>query len=317
MVGGNACPLDGRCFKPLIMGVFLLTAFITYLSTSRETKKWKLNNMPKETVGKIPEFDDGGAPAPSTGKEEVKETDVEETPVEETETPAELPAETKPTEEPVETPVEPVVETDVGEDADKLKNELEGLRREREGIMTEIVGLRKDRRILKEEPETPVTVVEDPLKGVHQDDIATVEKIVKAKGYVKKDDVLKENYQTLKQDATDEFLEAFPEYKPENDKNDTLWNSLSKQLKLYYREPERDGHYKKIMFEILKKAHQDISKPISEQGTDTKKRIETAGAGGGGKPSSSSAKPVDMHSDKAEHLRQGGWSEEEIKVILK
>lgn len=252
--------------------------------------------MTENIIKSVPEFTSDETPGGSAGIKEVKEAELEKVQEEEKETPTEPPADIKPGGEPV---------GDTGE----LMKQIQGLQGEKEKLLQEIQGLRGSRRELKQEQINKVEEKLDDLKDLHPDDIAVIEKVIRAKGYVTKEDVEKKIYEDIKQDELNKFLSKYPEYKPENDKNDINWNALQRELG-YYRLP-KDPHQ---LSEILERAHRSISKTSSDHSIiEKKQKLETAGVGVGGAQRSSSKKTLEPH--KREELRRGGWSEEEILKI--
>ena len=244
--------------------------------------------MSKEIVGKIPEFTDEA----SEESEEVKESLIGSSIEEEKETPTELPAEEEPAEED---------EKLQGEDTEKLANQ--GLLSQREKLLTEIQGLRKERRGIREQKDEPL-VVEDKLDDIDPEYTQTIERVIKARGYITKEESSKLSGDANRKAKLDEFLEKYPEYKPENDINDVNWNALQKELEWLNKpsDPQRFA-------QVLQKAHNAISKPTkSDRST---KKLETARLGSGGvKRSSSQTSPLTEKQKNA--YRNGGWSEEEI-----
>ena len=251
-------------------------------------------------IGKVPEFTSDESEG---AEQEVKQATTDEVVPEEKETPTEPPTDTKPVEESDSLP-------DV--DTRELESQVQGLQEERKKLLQEIVTLRGQRREIKQEELVKVQEKIDELKDLHPEDVTTLERVLKAKGYVTKEETNRMYYEAVKQQELESFLEKFPEYKAENDPNDTNWNALQRELK-YYRMPENPHGIK----EVLSKAHQIISRNSGDRGTEVKKRqVEVASMGGGGTqrstPTRQSLDPV-----KRDILSRGGWSEEEILKIEK
>lgn len=268
--------------------------------------------MPKEVVGKIPDFSEGGtlSSEEGTGTEEVKEPLVE-TPEEgdntedvivEKETPPDLPMETKPAEE---------GQKPQGENTEELDTDNQGLLSQREKLLAEIRDLRSDRRELRGQKKEPLIVEQkqDTLDDIDPEYAKTIERVIKAKGYVTKDESNKTSYESIKKVKLDEFLEKYPEYKPENDPDDINWNSLQKELSLY--KMPSDPHSLEV---VLKKAHSAISKPAKGGRATNPKKLETARLGSGGEKRPSSQTKCLTETQKNVY-RNGGWSEEEIKDL--
>lgn len=267
--------------------------------------------MPKEKVGKIPEF---------TSDETLGETQ-EEVKQEEKETPSEPSIEEKPAEETSDgseaekTPEEETSE-DTGEEPEESEElkAVQGLQEEKEKLLTDIRDLRGQRRDLRSEETKEVTAqAKDELKDLHPDDVKTIDRIIQARGYVSKDELNKKFYETVKQEELNKFLDKYPEFKPENDPEDKNWTAFQEELK-YYRMPENPHQVSKV----LEKARKSISVPSSDRSIAqaSQKRMETAGVGAKG--GASKASPLQSFDPQdVDAMSRGGFSIEEIKEILK
>lgn len=246
-------------------------------------------------INMVPEFtnDEGTGVAESATETLVDETIVEK------ETPAETPT--------VETPAEsdkPEVRDDSG-----LHKQVQGLQEERVKLLKEIQELRGQRREIKKEELKTVDEKLDELTDVNPEDVKVIDKILKSKGYITKQESQKMFYESVKQEKLNGFLEEFPEYKPENDPNDLNWNALQREIGWFA--PPTDP---KAWGTLLRKAHKEIAKAPTDRNVEVKKQqLKTAGVGSGGVQRSSSHKSLDP--DKRAALERGGWSEEEIKQI--
>ena len=248
----------------------------------------------------IPEF------TKDEGIEEVKETIVETAVEEVKETPTELPAEEKPAEE--------VLETSKVDDTrnTELEKAVQGLQNERADLLKEIQDLRGTKREFKQVELEKVQDKFDELKDLHPEDITLVDRILRSKGYMTKEEASKMFYKAVEGEELNKFLVKYPEYKPENDPNDLNWNSLQKELS-FYRMPD-DPH---LVNEVLERAHRAITKVSGDRNISIKKRqAEVAGVGSGGAPRSSSPK-ITLDSRKRMMLEQGGFTEEDISNIEK
>lgn len=237
----------------------------------------------------VPEFtEDAGVVG------EVKQTTEPQEPVvEEKETPAELPAE--------ETQVEQ-------KPNDEIAKQLEGLKEERTKLLQEIQALRGQRREIKREELTNVDKQIDELKDVNPDDVKTIDKILRAKGYLTKEESQRMYFESVKNEKVNEFLEKYPEYKPENDPNDLNWNALQREFSIYATPSDP-----KLIFDRLERAHRSIAKPVDHAVEVKKQQLKTAGVGSGGTQRAPSRKSLDP--DKRSALERGGWTEEEIRSI--
>src|SRR5581483_10145847 len=181
-------------------------------------------------VGSIPEFTQDSAS--ETGAEELKKTTGDEPVVEETATP-EIPAE-KPadgTEIPVgedTTEPQPVVQAPVQPDP-----ALKGLQEERVKLIKEIAELRGQKREIKKQELATVDHQIDELKDLNPDDIKVIDRVMRAKGYMTKEEKNQMSYKAVEQDELGKFLNKYPEYKPENDPGDVKWTQLQNELGLY------------------------------------------------------------------------------------
>ena len=256
--------------------------------------------MPDDrTVGRLPEFttDEG-----VTKEEEVKEVIPPEGEIpDEKDTQSEPPADNQPG-------------TPVGaDDATSKEREIEGLQREKEKLLRQIVELKGQRREIKQEEIRKIDDKIDNLEDINKNDLDIMERVLKAKGYMTREESNKLLYEKIKDEELNGFLEKYPEYKPENDPNDTNWSLLQSELR-YYRSPDDP----KQIRQILERAHRSVSKPTLGDRTAQqvkKHNIAVASTGAGGSQRSSSGKSLDPA--KRLMLAQGGWSEEEIKNIEK
>ena len=257
-------------------------------------------------IGKVPEFtsEDDVNIQEVKGIEEVKESATEEIAEGEKETPSEPPAEEKPVEQ-----ADNLRDDDTRE---KFEKQILGLQEERKRLLQEIVTLRGQRREIKQEELLKIEQKMDELKDLHPEDVQTLERILKAKGYVTKEEASRMYYDSVRQQELDKFLEKYPEYKAENDPNDINWNGLQRELK-DFRMPENPHDISRV----LEKAHRAISRISSDRDTETKKRqVEVASMGGGGVQRSPSTRQS-LDPQKRAMLEHGGWSEEEILKIEK
>lgn len=261
--------------------------------------------MADNKVGAIPEFSsDGtqpeGAVEAANNEEGTDAPEVDGQPTRTVDTP-----ETPPEQKPVPSPAEPPPVDDPRE------KQIQGLESEKAKLLDEIKALRGTRREIKQDQIDKVTTEIDELKDVNPEDTAIVEKILRSKGYIRKDEVSKMHYESVKQDELDSFLEKYPEYRPENDPNDVNWNALQRELG-YYRMPDNP----KLIRNVLERAHKALGKPATPDAQVQKRRVETAGHGSGGVQTP--AQQPDVRTLSAEQkiaLKQGGWTDAEIKKM--
>lgn len=249
------------------------------------------------TLNMVPEF----TPEEPMVQEKVQPLEPP-TEVEEKETPSEPPAEEKPVLE-----GEPSQSVDTGE----LEKQVQGLQTEREKLLGEIRDLRGQRREIKQQELQKVDSKIDELKDIHPEDAALIDKVLRSKGYITRQESHEMFYKAVENDKISQFLNKFPEYKPENDPNDLNWNALIREFQIY-RKPD-DPHQIGL---LLERAHQAIAKPAGGQEIPAKRQqLKTASVGSGGIQRSSSGKTLDE--DKRAMLIHGGWSKEEISKIEK
>ena len=136
------------------------------------------------------------------------------------------------------------------------------------------------------------------------------EATAKKKGYVKKEELEQQTYKQTTDSVLNDFLNSHPEYKPENDEGDVLWNRLHSKLSVY-GVPKDPEAYK----DLLNLSHGKVfpKKEIDRESiAASQNKINTASKSGG-KPQVS-AKPL-----KNAHLSPYliGFSDEEKAEILK
>lgn len=264
--------------------------------------------MAKEVVGRIPDFADE--------KEETAKSEAEETEVKSDEDKTE-PEQEKDT--PSETSTdENQPEAEVKGKGDDVKSAISGLEAQRAKLLKEIRELRGARREAKQAQIDKVDEDIDNLSDLNADDVAVVERVLKAKGYVRKDEVQELTYEQIKTQALDKFLDIHPEYRPENDPDDERWQQLQDELSLYQRpaDPQKIG-------ELLEKAHRVITPSDYQKPKDQRpergaieKRLDIARAGSGGQKTNTGAGNK-FDSAKREMLRRGGWSDADIAEMEK
>lgn len=239
---------------------------------------------------------------PTVGATEVAEQETVEKDTQ-SDTPSDIEAEK-------EVSTEKPVEND--DNTDSLVKQVQGLKSEKEKLLDEIKTLRGTKREIKQEELNRVNDKLEDLKDVNPDDVSLIEKVLRAKGYVSKAEVEKMSYEAIKNDELNKFLDEFPEYKPTNDPNDINWNALQREFGLY-----RAPSDARQIGELLRRAHKNIAKTTSDQGTEIKRQaVKTASVGGG----SSQRSPVRKSSNPrlAELIKSGalqGFTDEELAKI--
>ena len=93
------------------------------------------------------------------------------------------------------------------------------------------------------------------LKRYDSEELKNLEEVVdvlaEKKGWVRKGDLQKENYNTVANDQLESFLAEHTEYLPENDTDNTLWESFKSEFALY-KQPENPKEFKRIFNKIHK-----------------------------------------------------------------
>lgn len=256
--------------------------------------------MAENIVGTIPEFTQDSSPAEPV-IEEVKQPTGDEPVLDEKETP-ELPAE-KPTDiVSVDTTEPPVVQ---GTDTKDVA--ISSLQTERVKLLREIAELRGQKREVKRDQLAQVDKQIDELKDLNPQDVTIIERVLRSKGYMTKEESTQMFYKAVENEEVNKFLDKYPEYKPENDPNDANWSILQKELG-FYKLPSDP----KLIGQILERAHKGVVKvPSGPSLPIQQRRIQVASSGSGGtqRPSSN---VFTFDADKRAMLRQGGFSDEEI-----
>lgn len=246
-----------------------------------------------DTIGKIPEFTEDETT--DVVPEEVKEPEPQAE--EETETPV------PPTEKPLAESEEESPELDI-------VNAIKGLQEERVKLLREVTELKGQRRHIREEKSAVVQDKIDELKDLHPQDVEIIERVLKAKGLMTREEADKMFYEAVKDEELNKFLENYPEYKSENDPEDANWNALQREL-AYYRMP--DSPHK--IADILERSHRNIVRVPSDLNLPQKKRqVELASVGSGGTQRSA---PSSMKLAPEKRAMLKGFTEEEIQEMEK
>lgn len=144
----------------------------------------------------------------------------------------------------------PVVETPKKPSAKAMLEPIESIEATKARLLKEVEDLRIERRGYKEAPfqeqsKDPLFVKkddEDLLKDVNAQDVDLIEKVLRAKGYVPKEEINKElsakEYHTSVKSFTESWLESNPEFKPENDPEDEKWNQINAYATKYFSKPK-------------------------------------------------------------------------------
>ena len=256
------------------------------------------------------------------------EEDIEET--EEKETPEESSTENKPDESEEEETKEEVDDSEKEKEIAGLEKELEKLDkdnslydekiRELRELITEKRSQRREKKNLMKDVEIPPEEESNSLSDIDQETLNILDRYTKAKGLVPISEVEKRLYATEHTKAEQRFYDRHPEYKPENDVNDTLYTALSNELSLFVQ-PKSPVEIEKVFEKAHKlvqerypskfKPSRDSSKDITKEERIKKARLGSSG--GGATPTTKNSK---INSKQVEILRSSGWSEEDIKELI-
>lgn len=267
--------------------------------------------MEKQVIGSIPEF----STDETSGEEEELKPEMtvapesgaeaaEKSAEEEKETPPALPTEEQPAS---------VLEREQGDDTGDLREqlhvEIEGLKDARRELIHELQELRGQKREVKKEEIAQVEEKIDQLEDVNSDDVALIDRILKAKGYISQQGVQQMLSEARKQDEFLKFAKEFPEYSEVNDPDRRKFGPLLRELDLY-RDPKDAAEWGML----LRRAHREVmgTRISSDRDTAVKKQqANLAGVGSGGIQRSSSVKS--FNPKRRAQLVLGGWSEEDIQ----
>lgn len=227
-------------------------------------------------------------------------------PVVETETPTVPPTDDKPVDS---EPYKPESNVDTSE----LERQVAGLRADKNKLIHELKQVRgqiqNQKRNLKNELVLDKKeIIPDALEDIHPQDVELIEKVLRSKGYVTREEAQKMSYKAIQDEELKKFLEEFPEYKEENDVNDLSWNTLQRAISIYASPTNPRG-----WAEVLRRAHRDIAQVPSDATPLAAKRqqLKTAGVGaGGGVQKSSPRKSFDP--ERKAMLKHGGFTDEDI-----
>jgi hypothetical protein len=201
------------------------------------------NEEPAAPAEGAPENTEEGTPAEEKNDEPAEEEEAES---EETDEPAEGEPEKKEPEAladgTVETPREKA-----------LRLELADTRRELSGKRTrEFLG--GEKKAEGAAPAANATV----LSKYKKEDIDTLKEVLPViadeLGYARKGDIQQSDYDKQASSQVDAFIEKHPEYKPENDKGNVLWQRLVNEFNNTYQKPKNPLAYGKL----LERVHSDI-----------------------------------------------------------
>lgn len=172
---------------------------------------------------------------------------------------------------------------------------------------------------LSQPVKLPQKIDAELLKDVNPKDVEIVEKILQAGGYVKKDELQRENYETVKKQQVSEFIKKHPEYHPDNDPGDTKWTALRSEFNLYKLPKDAVK-----LGELLERAHKSLGGSIEDSSARlniqkakkilAQKKVNKVGQSSSS-GSSGSGKAKNVAPDKLKHFLKG-YSDEELHDLV-
>ena len=254
---------------------------------------------------------------PTEEKEAVVDT------TEETETPADSSTAETPDETVEgtgdETPSTNLPEPQVEEENVEEKR-VQGLKAEEERLRKQIEELRKERRNVRQETpaEKPLLIpaeTSSDLADVAPSDVQLIEKVLRAKGYVRKDEIQSMTYAEKLDAAKETWLQAHPEYLPANDLEDVKWAALNSAIKSYFKAPPKPEDVARVM----DMAHQMIGgtpkqtlpKKNVAANAASQEKVKSLSKGTGG--SAGNKTPAPKRNIDTSHLI--GFTEEELEEM--
>lgn len=135
-------------------------------------------------------------------------------------------------------------------------------------------------------------------------------------GFVKKDELGASTFNEKASETLDSFLEAHPEYQPQNDPGNVLWNRFREEYGIY-----RPAQSPKELRKILEKVHRDVMgiKPAAALKTNdaAKEKVKVASHSSSSKPAPSregvKRAPAATQGLRTDMLK--GFSDEEIQEL--
>lgn len=154
---------------------------------------------------------------------------------------------------------------------------------------------------------------DEDLAEYDPEELKRFELLATKMGFAKKDELIRETVYEKNNNEFESFLEAHPEYSPENDTNGVLWNQFKSEFNLY-QSPQDPKTLKKI----LNKVHNEIfgvqpAKNLNKI-TASQEKIKVAshtGASAGNKVNRQSQRPSGLRLDALK-----GFSDDDINEIF-
>lgn len=206
---------------------------------------------------------------------------------------------------------------------------LQALKEQEASLMRDISDLRSQRRDLREgkspsKAEEPVIIEQsDDLADLDPAVIGTIERVMKAKGYVKKSDIEARDYHSTVKSEQDAWLQDHPEYLPANDPNDEKWNKLTSTIKRFFGQPQNP----KDVRDIFDMAHAKLggtsrapALPVKPKASIDagKAKLKTSSVPAGGSAGARSPKAAPTGKVTLNDLRKNlqGFTDEELEELV-
>ena len=193
---------------------------------------------------------------------------------------------------------------------------VEALELEKERIRREISDLRTQRREVRGQSKEQVVVekTSDELNDVSPQDVELIEKVLRAKGFVKKDELQSSIYQDKVASYQDKWLETHPEYLPANDPEDKNWNLLRQTIDTYFRLPSNPREISKVLDMAHGMIKPSVAIPVRNRADVNAAKEKLQSASRSAAPSATKSAPSRTSELKSEYLI--GFTDEEVKEIL-
>lgn len=245
--------------------------------------------VPTKDEELIENEEENETPDPSSEENKDPEQEEEIDPEQEAETPIVKP-EPKPVEG--ETPREKALRLEA--------SRLKGLLREQ----------RRDELFVKQPTLNPI---DEELKNYDPEELKRFETVATKLGFARKDEIIYQTTQDRLNTEFESFIEAHPEYAPENDKDGLLWNQFRAEFALY--NPPKEV---KTLKKVLNKVHNEIygvqpAKNLNKINASQEK-IKVASHTGASAGKSTPTRQPQLGSLRTDALK--GFSEEEKKEIF-
>ena len=159
----------------------------------------------------------------------------------------------------------------------------------------------------------------DVLKKYDPDELKNLEDVVgvlaEKNGWVRKGDLQKETYNSVANDQLDTFLSEHSEYLPENDPDNTLWDSFKSEFALY-KQPENPKEFKRIFNKIHKEIFGIQPQQNLKKIDAAKEKIKVASHVGVSTGGSRGSQRVTSQVDPSLKANLKGFTEEELTELF-